>query len=101
MNQQQLPSKIGDPRRFDYTYPIKRMFTTSFEGGALLQLDYQALEMRVAGLRARDVAMTKAFLEGKDLHKDTASLTFGIPPEEVSDDLRGQAKAVAFGIIYG
>ena len=42
-NLQQVPRKVGDPRRFDYNYPIKRLFKTSFENGAMIQADYSAL----------------------------------------------------------
>lgn len=100
-NVQQLPSKIGDPNRFDYTYPIKRMFKTSFENGALLQLDYSALEMRILALVAGDEAMTQAFLDGEDLHKATASAVWKVPISEVSKDMRKNAKSVNFGIAYG
>lgn len=97
MNLQQLSSHVGDPRRFDYKYPIKRMFVPSFKDGGLVQADYQALEMRVTALRAQDPTMTQAFLEGKDLHTNTASIAFGIPEEQVTPDQRKGAKAVAFG----
>lgn len=98
---QQIPSKVGDPKRFDYTYPIKRMFKTSFENGALLQLDYSALEMRILALVAGDEAMTQAFLDGEDLHKSTASIVWKVPVSEVSKDMRKNAKSVNFGIAYG
>ena len=94
---QQVPSKVGDPKRFDYTYPIKRMFKTSFENGALLQLDYSALEMRILALVAGDEAMTQAFLDGEDLHKSTASIVWKVPVSEVSKDMRKNAKSVNFG----
>ena len=42
-NLQQIPRKVGDPRRFDYNYPIKRLFKTSFEHGAIIQADYSSL----------------------------------------------------------
>jgi DNA polymerase I-like protein with 3'-5' exonuclease and polymerase domains/uracil-DNA glycosylase len=100
-NLQQLPSKTGNPKRFDYRYPIKRMFTTSFENGALLQLDYSSLESRVLGLAAMDEEMTQAFLDGKDLHKETATFVYGVPVEEVTGDMRQMAKAVTFGLAYG
>lgn len=100
-NMQQVPSKVGDPKRFDYTYPIKRMFKTSFENGALLQLDYSALEMRILALVAGDEAMTQAFLDGEDLHKSTASIVWKVPVSEVSKDMRKNAKSVNFGIAYG
>lgn len=100
-NLQNIPSSHQNIDKFDYQYPIKRIFTTRFDGGAILQADYSALEMRVLGLRAGDPGMTEAFLEGKDLHKNTASIVFGKPEEEISKDERNASKSVAFGIVYG
>lgn len=100
-NLQQMPRKTGDVKRFDYQHPIKRMFVTSFEGGALLQLDYSSLESRVLGLAAMDEEMTQAFLDGKDLHRETATFVYGVPVEQVTDDMRSMAKAVTFGLAYG
>lgn len=100
-NMQQLSSKVGDPRRFDYKYPIKRLFKSRFPEGALLQLDYSALEMRILGLIAKDTAMTQAFIDGEDMHKATASVVWNTPIEEVTKDMRQQAKSVNFGIAYG
>jgi DNA polymerase I-like protein with 3'-5' exonuclease and polymerase domains len=100
-NLQQIPRKTGDVTRFDYKHPIKRMFVTNFKGGALLQLDYSSLESRVLALAAGDEEMTQAFLDGKDVHRETASLIHGIPLEEVTDDMRSSAKSTTFGISYG
>lgn len=100
-NLQQLPRNTGNPKRFDYKYPIKRMFVTRFEGGALLQMDYSSLESRVLALAAGDDEMTQAFLDNGDIHKETASITYGIPIEKVTNDMREMAKAVTFGIAYG
>ena len=100
-NLQNIPSSHQNVDKFDYQYPIKRIFTTRFEGGAILQADYSALEMRVLGLIARDPGMTEAFLEGKDLHKNTASIVFGKPEEEITKDERSASKSIAFGIVYG
>lgn len=77
------------------------MFITSFEGGALIQADFSSLESRVLGLAASDDEMTQAFLDGKDLHKETATFVYGVPVEEVTDDMRSMAKAVTFGLAYG
>lgn len=96
-NLQQLPRSTGDVTRFDYKYPIKRMFVTNFEGGALLQLDYSSLESRVLALAAKDEEMTQAFLDGADIHKETASLVFGVPVDEVTGDQRSAAKSTTFG----
>ena len=100
-NLQNIPSKIGDPMRFDYKYPIKRMFISRFENGGLIEADFQALEMRVAGLRAKDLEMTKAFLNKDDLHTETAMTAFGVTRENVTADLRQKAKGVSFGLLYG
>ena len=96
-NLQQLPRKTGDVTRFDYQHPIKRMFETSFPGGALIQADFSSLESRVLALAADDEEMTQAFLDDKDIHRETASLVFGIPLEEVTDDQRSSAKSTTFG----
>lgn len=101
-NMQQVPSSHQNVNRFDYAYPIKRMFVTEFEGGAIAQLDYSALEMRVLGLRASDKGMTQAFLDDKDLHEETARIVWEIPDgEPVAKDKRQAAKSVSFGIVYG
>jgi DNA polymerase I-like protein with 3'-5' exonuclease and polymerase domains/uracil-DNA glycosylase len=100
-NLQQMPRKTGDVYRFDYHHPIKRMFVTSFEGGALIQADYSSLESRVLALAAYDEEMIQAFLDNVDIHRETASLVFGIPKEQVTDDQRSSAKSTTFGIAYG
>lgn len=100
-NLQQMPRKTGDPTRFDYKHPIKRMFVTSFIGGALLQLDYSSLESRILGLAAMDEEMTQAFLDGKDLHIETATFVYGVTADQVTKDMRSMAKAVTFGLAYG
>lgn len=45
--------------------------------------------------------MQRAFLEGKDVHKETASIAFNIPIDEVTSDLRSDAKSISFGLLYG
>ena len=48
-----------------------------------------------------DAAMQKAFIDGEDIHRRTASQVFGVPFESVTPELRSRAKAVNFGIVYG
>lgn len=60
-----------------------------------------ALEMRIAAVISKDENLTQALLSGKDLHKSTASLVWGVPVDEVPKDMRTRAKSVNFGIIYG
>jgi DNA polymerase-1 len=49
----------------------------------------------------KDVELMRAFKNGEDIHRSTASLVFRVPPEEVTPDMRRKAKEVNFGILYG
>ena len=73
----------------------------SKEGHFLIAADYSQIELRVIAAVAKIDNLIKAFKENKDIHRITASQVFGIPENEVSDDLRSKAKAINFGIIYG
>ena len=86
---------------FDYHHPIKRSFVSRFDGGVILQADYSALELRVTGLLTKDKDMTEIFLNGGDLHKNTASLVYNKPEEEITVDERKKAKTVSFSLLYG
>lgn len=66
-----------------------------------MQADYSSLESRVLGLVAQDDVITQGFLDGKDTHKETASIMNGIPYEDVNKTQRQQAKAITFGLLYG
>lgn len=100
-NLQQIPRNTQDPKRFDYKNPIKRMFVSRFEGGAIIEGDYSGLESRLLALAAKDEEMTKTFLEDGDIHSETASLVFNKPVESITNELREAAKATTFGISYG
>lgn len=100
-NLQQLPRHVEDVNRFDYHNPIKRMFKTSFNGGCLMNVDFAALEVHVAGLVAQDDEMTQGFLDGVDPHISTASIMHGIPIDKVTGDQRSDAKKITFGLMYG
>lgn len=101
-NAQQFPRKAEHPLLFQYHNEPKALFNSRFgESGCILNADYSALEMRIAGIISEDEALSRAFLSGQDLHKSTASIVWEIPIEEVSKDQRTAAKKVNFGIIYG
>ncbi|PJH69318.1 hypothetical protein CVR96_26945, partial [Salmonella enterica subsp. enterica serovar Typhimurium] len=63
-NIQNIPSAHQDVNRFDYNYPVKRMFVSQFEGGVIQNFDYSALEIRILALRANDETMIQSFLDG-------------------------------------
>lgn len=101
-NMQQLPRKAEDPLLFQYQNEPKSLFISRYgRDGVILNADYAALEMRIAGVISEDEALLNAFLSGQDLHKSTASIVWNTPIEEVSKTMRTNAKAVNFGIIYG
>jgi DNA polymerase-1 len=70
-------------------------------GKKLVGADYSQIELRIAAHLSGDANMTRAFLEGEDIHRATAALVHDLKPDEVSDSLRREAKALNFGIIYG
>ena len=79
---------------------IRRMFVSG-PGNVLVDADYSQIELRLLAHISGDRAMQEAFLSGEDFHAVTASQVFGLPLDQVTHELRGRAKAVNFGIVYG
>ncbi|GAB5045863.1 DNA polymerase I [Thermodesulfovibrio sp. TK110] len=71
------------------------------DGYLFLSADYSQIELRVLAHMSDDASLIKAFHEGKDIHRATASEIFSIPEEAVKDEHRRIAKTVNFGISYG
>jgi DNA polymerase-1 len=67
----------------------------------IIKADYAGIELRIAARVTNEERMLKAFQEGEDLHKLTASLVLGKPLQEVTKNERQIAKAVNFGLLYG
>ncbi len=79
---------------------IRRAFIPA-EGHCFLSADYSQIELVVFAHLSKDENLARAFVEGRDIHRQTASLIFGIPEEEVSTEQRRVAKTINFGVIYG
>ncbi len=79
---------------------IRNMFVAA-PGKVLVDADYSQIELRLLAHISGDDAMREAFLSGEDFHAVTASKVFNVPLEDVTPTLRGRAKAVNFGIVYG
>jgi DNA polymerase-1 len=93
-NLQNIPIKTEEGRK------IREAFIAE-EGHILLSVDYSQVELRLAAEMADVKALKQAFRDGADIHTLTASQVFGVPLDQVTPDIRRQAKAVNFGIIYG
>ncbi|MEA4947327.1 MAG: DNA polymerase I [Oscillospiraceae bacterium] len=94
------PNLQNIPVRSELGGEIRKMFTAG-PGNLLVDADYSQIELRLLAHISGDKAMREAFLSGMDFHTVTASQVFGVPVEAVTPLLRGRAKAVNFGIVYG
>jgi len=95
------PNLQNIPIRTEEGKKIRKAFIASGKNNLLLSADYSQIELRILGHLSEDANLIKAFKEGSDIHAYTASLVFGVKEDEVSSDMRGMAKTVNFGIIYG
>jgi len=89
-NLQQVPGKEE----------FRKLFIPS-DGHLLISGDWSAIELRTMASLSGDPTMLKAFAEGQDLHRITASKISGKAPDQITKAERGMAKAVNFGLIYG
>ncbi len=95
------PNLQNIPVRTDMGRAIRKAFVAADEGHILVDGDYSQIELRVLAHMAGDERMQEAFRQGADIHRQTASQVFGVPPAEVTSAQRSSAKAVNFGIVYG
>lgn len=94
------PNLQNIPVRSERGRELRKFFIAS-EGCVLIDADYSQIELRVLAHVSKDEALINAFKNGEDIHTVTASQVFGVPSEQVTDEMRKRAKAVNFGIIYG
>ncbi len=90
----------SQPNLQNITKELRRLFKAP-KGKKLIVADYSQIELRIAAEYVNDETMIKAFSEGKDLHRFTASLILGKPYDEISKEERQMVKAINFGLIYG
>jgi len=93
-NLQNIPVKTAEGRR------VREAFIAA-PGHVIASADYSQIELRIMAHLSEDAALIRAFNEGLDVHRATASEVFGVAPEQVSSEQRRYAKVINFGLIYG
>lgn len=94
------PNLQNIPIRTEIGRELRKIFVAK-EGCMLIDADYSQVELRVLAHMSGDETMIKAFNDDVDVHAMTASQVFNVPLEEVTKQMRSEAKAVNFGIVYG
>jgi DNA polymerase-1 len=94
------PNLQNIPIRSDEGMEIRRAFVPR-KGWKLVSADYSQVELRILAHYSDDQILIKAFLKDEDIHARTASEVFQVSAADVTPELRRQAKAINFGIIYG
>ena len=94
------PNLQNIPMREDLGRRIRKCFYPE-EGCVFVDADYSQIELRVLAHMSGDEKLIEAYREAKDIHRTTASQVFHVPFDEVTDQMRRNAKAVNFGIVYG
>ncbi|MEO6437216.1 MAG: DNA polymerase I, partial [Tepidisphaeraceae bacterium] len=95
-NLQNIPIRTDEGRRIRLAFvpgdPVKNVLMTA---------DYSQIELRFLAHFTQEPALLKSFREDEDIHRTVAAEVFGVRPEDVTREHRGQAKTINFGIIYG
>ncbi|MED4224185.1 DNA polymerase I [Neobacillus cucumis] len=94
-NLQNIPIRLEEGRK------IRQAFVPSEEGWVIFAADYSQIELRVLAHIAGDEKLIDAFQHDMDIHTKTAMEVFHVDQDEVTSNMRRQAKAVNFGIVYG
>ncbi len=94
------PNLQNIPIRTELGREIRAAFVPR-EGWKLIVADYSQIELRLLAHMSHDPVLVDAFTHGEDIHTRTAAEVFGVGPIAVTPELRGKAKAVNFGIVYG
>ncbi len=94
------PNLQNIPIRTPRGEEIRRGFVPR-SGYRFIKADYSQIELRLMAHLSEDPAFITAFREGGDIHRQTASVIFGVPLAAVTTEMRGRAKTINFGTIYG
>jgi DNA polymerase-1 len=95
------PNLQNIPIRTELGKQIRSCFIPQDDKHTLLAADYSQIELRIIASLSKDQALCQAFHTGEDIHLSTASKIYMLPPQEITQEMRRNAKSVNFGIIYG
>lgn len=95
------PNLQNIPVRTELGRRIREGFVPGGPDRKLISADYSQIELRILAHLSGDAAMAKAFENDVDIHRDTAARVFGVEGDAVTPEMRRQAKAVNFGVVYG
>ncbi|WP_353234209.1 DNA polymerase I [Diaphorobacter ruginosibacter] len=93
-NLQNIPVRTAEGRR------VREAFIAP-KGRVIASADYSQIELRIMAHISGDESLLRAFHDGLDVHRATASEVFGVPVDQVSSEQRRYAKVINFGLIYG
>lgn len=94
------PNLQNIPVRVDEGKELRKIFVPR-DGNVLIDADYSQIELRLLAHFSGCKELIQAYRDGADIHTATAAQVFGVPAEDVTPQMRREAKAVNFGIIYG
>jgi DNA polymerase I len=94
-NLQNIPIRTEEGRR------IREVFVVGQGFESLMSADYSQIEMRIMAHLSGDEGLIQAFRSGEDLHRFVGSRVYGVPPEDVTPEMRSKIKAMSYGLAYG
>ena len=95
------PNLQNIPIRTELGRRIRRAFIPRRKENLFLSADYSQVELRLLAHLSGDANLVRAFRDGADIHRRTAALIAGVDEDAVDAEMRGRAKAINFGVIYG
>ena len=96
----QNPGIQNIPNKTELGREIRKSFIAE-DGYKLMSFDYSQIELRIAAFLSGDKKLIEIFKEGLDVHTAVASEVFGVDPKDVTKEMRGKAKTINFGVMYG
>lgn len=97
----QFPNLQNIPVRIEEGRQIRQAFVPTESDWSIVAADYSQIELRVLAHISDDANLKEAFIHDMDIHTKTAMDVFGVRADQVDSNMRRQAKAVNFGIVYG